>query len=51
MLPFMGRLEQLEPIQKIALEVTPDEEFQQKCLDVIRRFWKTKLEDRHAALG
>jgi len=50
-LSFMGRLEQLEPIQKIALEVTPDAEFQRDCLDVMRRFWKTKLEDRYAALG
>ena len=47
----MGRLEQLEPVQEIVGNISPDEECQQECLDVMRRFWKTKLEDRYAALG
>jgi len=50
-MPFMGRLEQLEDIQRIALEVTPDEEYQRECLDVMRRFRKTKLYDRYVAVS
>ena len=47
----MGRLEQLEPVQEIVGTIPPDEEYKQECLDVMRRFWKTRLEDRYAALG
>jgi hypothetical protein len=35
----------------IVLEVAPDEECERECLDVVWRFWKTKLEDRYAASG
>jgi len=47
----MGRPGQLEPVQEIVGEISPDEEYQRECLDVMRRFWKTKLEDRYAASG
>jgi hypothetical protein len=50
-MPFMGRLGQLEIIQEIVGEVPSDEEYQRECLDHMKTFWKTKLEDRHAALG
>ena len=50
-IPFMGRLEQLEPVQEIVGSISPDDEYQRECLDVMRRFWKTKLEDRYAAFG
>ena len=49
--PFMGRLEQLEPVQEIVGNISPDEEYQQECLNHMRNFWKTKLEDRYNALG
>ena len=48
-MPFMGRLGQLEIIQEIAGEVPSDEEYQRECLDHMKTFWKTKLEDRYAA--
>jgi len=38
-------------VKEIVGEISPDEVYQQECLDVMRRFWKTKLEDRYAALG
>jgi hypothetical protein len=47
----MGMPGQLEDIQRIVLEVTPDEEYQRECLDHMKVFWKTKLEDRYVALG
>ena len=50
-MPFMGRLEQLEPVQEIVGTIPPDETYQRECLDHMREFWKTKLEDRYAALG
>jgi hypothetical protein len=50
-MPLMGGLGQLEMIQEIVGEVSPDEEYQRECLDHMRNFWKTKLEDRYAALG
>jgi hypothetical protein len=50
-MPFMGRLEQLKPVQEIIGTIPPDEEYQRECLDHMRSFWKTKLEDRYAALG
>ena len=46
----MGRLEQLEPVQEIVGEISPDEECQRECLNHMQSFWKTKLEDRYAAL-
>lgn len=49
--PFMGELEQLEPVQEIVGEIPPDEEYRRECLDHMRSFWRTKLEDRHAASG
>jgi len=48
---FMGRLEQLGPVQEIVGQISPDEEYQRECRDHMRSFWKTKLEDRYAALG
>ena len=50
-MPFMGELEQLEPVQEIVGEIPPDEDYKRECLDHMRSFWKTKLEDRYAALG
>ena len=50
-MPFMGRLEQLEPVQEIVGSISPNEEYQQECLNHMRNFWKTKLEDRYNALG
>ena len=50
-MPFMGELGQLEPVQEIVGEIPPDEDYQRECLDHMRSFWKTKLEDRYAALG
>jgi len=50
-MPFMGGMGQLEMIQEIVGEVPPDEEYQRACLDHMRSFWKTKLEDHYAALG
>jgi len=50
-MPFMGRLEQLDPVQEIVGNIPPDEDYQRECLDHMRSFWKTKLEDRYAALG
>ena len=49
-MPFMGGLRQVETIQKIVGEVLPDEVYQRECLDHMRTFWKTKLEDRYARL-
>jgi len=49
-MPFMGRLGQLEIIQEIVGEIPPNEEYQRECLDHMRTFWKTKLEDRHTQL-
>ena len=46
----MGRLEQLEPVQEIVGNISPDEECQQECLDHMRTFWQIELEDRYAAL-
>ena len=48
--PFMGGLGRLELIQQIVGEVMPDEAYQRECLSNMMRFWKTKLEDRYAAL-
>lgn len=50
-MPFMGRLEQLEPVQEIVVEIPPEEDYQRECLDHIKTFWKTRLEERYAALG
>ena len=47
----MGRPEQLEPVGEIVGTIPLDEEYQQECLEHVRSFWKTKLEDRYAALG
>jgi hypothetical protein len=47
--PFMGGLGRLDIIQQIVGDIPPDEEYQRECLDNMRRFWKTKLEDRYAA--
>ena len=50
-IPFMGRLEQLEPVQEIVGNIPPDEDYQRECLDHMKTFWKTRLEDRYAVLG
>ena len=47
--PFLGRVGQLEVIAALLGEVTPDEEYEQHCLDVMTRFWNTKIRDRYRA--
>ena len=47
-MPFMGGMGRLEIVQENVGEIPPDPEYQRECLDHMRSFWKTKLEDRHA---
>jgi hypothetical protein len=47
----MGSSVALELIEQIVGEIAPDEGYQRECLDHMRSFWNTKLEDRYAALG
>ena len=46
---YVGHAKARADLQVIVLEVAPDEECQRECLDVMCRFWKTKLEDRYSA--
>ena len=48
-LPFLGSGGTLDLTEEIMGEVAPDMEYQRDCLDHMKAFWKTKLEDRYAA--
>jgi hypothetical protein len=50
-LPFLGSGVAPELIEQLVGEIGPDEDYQQECLDHMKTLWKTKLEDRCAALG
>jgi hypothetical protein len=50
-MPFVGGLGPMDFIQEIVGEIPLDEEFQRECVDHMKTFWKTKLEDRYVALG
>jgi hypothetical protein len=50
-LPFLGSLRALDLIEEILGEIAPNEDYQRECLDHMKTFWNTKLEDRYAALG
>ena len=50
-MPFTGRLGHLELIQEIVGEIPPDEPYQREYLNYMTTFWKTKLEERYAALA
>jgi len=49
-LPLLGSGGTLELIEETVGEVGLDKEHQRECLDHIKTFWKTKLEDRYAEL-
>ena len=50
-LPLLGPVGALELIEETVGEVAMDEEYQRECLDHMRTFWRTKLEDRYSPWG